>query len=183
MSDIINKHKPEAEKIISFFEQEVGKLRLGRAAPSLVEGVQVEAYGVYTPLVHLASINVTDPKTLTIQSWDKSQIKAIEKALAGTDVGSVSVDGDLVRVTMASLTEETRREVVKKLHVKSEEAKVSFKTLREDIKQSIIEAEHAKTVSQDEKFAFLDELEDFIKDYQEKIKNITSLKEADIMKI
>lgn len=183
MSDTIFKHKAESDKIINFFEQEISKLKLGRATPSLVEGVQIEAYGAYTPLTHLASVNVTDAKTLTIQAWDKSQIKAIEKALSTADVGSVSVDGDFVRVTMAPLTEETRREVVKKLHIKSEETKVSLKSLREDIKQEIVNAEHDKAISQDEKFALLDEMEDFIKDCNEKIREITERKEADIMKI
>lgn len=183
MSDMIIRHKAEAEKILTFFEQEISKLRLGRATPSLIENVQVESYGAFSPLIHLASINVTDSKTLTIQAWDKSQIKAVEKALIMADVGSVSVDGDYVRVTMASLTEETRREVVKKLHAKAEEAKVSLKTLREEIKQSVINAEHEKVVSQDEKFALLEEMEDLIKEYNEKLKDITSRKEEDIMKI
>jgi ribosome recycling factor len=180
---MIIRHKAEADKILSFFEQEISKLRLGRATPSLVEGVQVESYGTYTPLIHLASVNVSDAKTLTIQTWDKSQIRAIEKALITSDVGSVSVDGDFIRVTMAPLTEETRREVVKKLHIKSEETKVSLKSLREDIKQIVVNAEHDKEISQDEKFALLEEMEAMIKDYNDKVRDISDRKEADIMKI
>ena len=183
MSDTISKHKADADKILNFFIQEISRLKLGRATPSLVEGVQVESYGAYTPLIHLASVNVTDSKTLTIQTWDKSQIKAIEKALIAADVGSVSVDGDFIRLTMASLTEETRREVVKKLHIKAEEAKVSFKALREEIKQAVINDEHDKKISQDEKFALLDEMEELIKEYNEKLKDLVTAKEIDIMKI
>ncbi len=183
MSDMILKYKAEGDKIISFFEQEISKLKLGRATPSLVEGVQVEAYGAYTPLAHLASVNVTDAKTLTIQAWDKSQIKAIEKSLNLADVGSVSVDGDYIRVTMAPLTEETRKEVVKKLYNKVEDAKISFKSLRETIKQEVVNAEHEKIVSQDEKFSLLDEMEEFVKNYNEKIREIAEKKEEDIMKI
>ncbi len=183
MSDMIIRHKAEADKILNFFEQEISKLRLGRATPSIVENVQVESYGAFTPLIHLATVNVSDAKTLTIQAWDKSQIKAVEKALIMADVGSVSVDGDNVRVTMASLTEETRREVVKKLHTKAEETKVSLKSLREEIKQSVINAEHEKEISQDEKFTLLEEMEELIKDYNDKLKDLTARKEEDIMKI
>ncbi|MDP2587013.1 MAG: ribosome recycling factor [Candidatus Komeilibacteria bacterium] len=184
MSDFINSHKEEFNKVLLFLDKEIGNLRIGRATPALVENVQVDAYGVLTPLVHLAGIAASDPKTLTIQPWDKSLIKEIEKAILKADLGfNPLVKEGLVIINIPSLTEETRKEVVKKLHVKLEDAKVSIRGVREKIRDKTMEQEKDKTITEDEKFKNLDELDKLVKDYNEKIKALGDKKEEDIMKI
>lgn len=184
MSDFINSHKEEFNKALLFLEKEIGNLRIGRATPSLVENVQVDAYGVLTPLIHLAGIAASDPKTLTIQPWDKSLIKEIEKAILKADLGvNPLVKEALIIINIPSLTEETRKEVVKKLRQKLEDAKVSIRGIREKIREKTMEQEKDKTITEDEKFKNLDELDKLVKDYNEKIKALGDKKEEEIMKI
>ena len=184
MSDFINSHKEEFNKVLLFLEKEIGNLRIGRSSPSLVENVQVDAYGVLTPMIHLAGIVSTDPKTLTIQPWDKSLVKEIEKAILKADLGfNPLVKEGVVIINIPALTEETRKEVVKKLHQKLEEAKVSLRAIREKIREKTMEQEKSKQISEDEKFKNLEELDKVVKDFNEKIKAMGDKKEEDIMKI
>jgi len=184
MSDFINSHKEEFNKALLFLEKEIGNLRIGRSSPALVENVPVEAYGVLTPLVHLAGIASSDPKTLTIQPWDKSLVKEIAKAILTADLGvNPVVKEGLVIINIPALTEETRKEAVKKLHQKLEEAKVSLRAIREKIRGKTMEQEKNKEISEDEKYKNLEELDNLIKGYNEKIKALGDKKEEDIMKI
>lgn len=184
MSDFINSHKEEFNRALLFLEKEIGNLRIGRATPALVENVQVDAYGVLTPLAHLAGIAASDPKTLAIQPWDKSLIKEIEKGILKADLGfNPLVKEGLIIINIPSLTEETRKEVVKKLHQKLEDAKVSIRGIREKIREKTMEQEKSKNITEDEKFKNLDELDKLVKDYNEKIKALGDKKEEEIMKI
>lgn len=182
MSDYLNKQKGELEKIVDFFKKDLGSLRIGRAAPSLVENIMAEAYNVPTPIIHLASITVQDPKNIVIQPWDKNNLKAIEKALQQADLGaSISIQGEIIRVSISAMTEETRKEVIKRLHQKAEEAKVSLRGRREKIKEDIIEQEKNKAMAEDEKFKLLEELDEVVKNYNEKIRAAVAQKEEEIM--
>ncbi|MFA6304774.1 MAG: ribosome recycling factor [Patescibacteria group bacterium] len=184
MSDFVNSYKDEFNKILVFLDKEIGTLRLGRSSPSLVENVLVDAYSVLTPLPHLASITATDPKTLTIQPWDKALLKEIEKALIKADLGiNPVVRESVVILNVPSLTEETRKEVVKKLHHRLEEAKVAIRSVREKIKEKTLAQEKDKEITEDEKFRNLDELEELVKSYNEKIRSLGDKKEEEIMKI
>ena len=184
MSDFISSQKSQFDKIIEFLQKEIYTLRIGRATPSLVESVMVEAYGSITPLNQLAGINVTDPKTLTIQPWDKSVLKAIESALQKADLGSSPIiQENLIIVSLPSMTEENRLNVIKKMNQKLEETKVSIRNLREKIKENVIQDEKDKVISEDDKFKRLEELDALVKSYNEKIREMGSKKEEEIMKI
>jgi ribosome recycling factor len=184
MLEIINRQKAEFEKVIEFFKKELQSLRVGRATPAMLENIRAESYGVPTPIVHLASINVQDPKSLVVQPWDKNNLKAIEKAIQEADLGvTATIVNNLIRVAVSSLTEETRKEVIKKLNHKAEETKVSLRAKREKVKEEIIAKEKNKEISEDEKFKCLEELDKLIKDYNEKVKEIVKKKEEEIMTI
>lgn len=184
MNNLIEEHKAEFNKVVEFFEQEMQKLRLGRATPALVEQIVVESYGVPTPIKHLASVAVIDSKTLTIQPWDKTLLKPIEKAVSLADIGAtVTAEADLVRVSLGSLTEETRREVVKKLHQKSEEAKISFRAIRDKARTEVANQEKNKEISEDEKYNFFQQIDELIKGYNDQVKVLTAEKEEEIMTV
>lgn len=184
MLEIINRQKAEFEKVLEFFKKELQSLRVGRATPAMLENIKAESYGVPTPIIHLASINVQDPKSMVVQPWDKNNLKAIEKAIQEADLGvTASILNNLIRVTVSSLSEETRKEVIKKLNHKAEEARVGLRGKREKIKEEIIAKEKNKEISEDEKFKALEELDQLIKNYNDKVKEVAEKKEEEIMTI
>jgi ribosome recycling factor len=184
MLEFINQQKPELEKIIDFFKKDLTGLRVGRATPALLENIKAESYGVPTPIVHLASITVQDPKNMVVQPWDKNNSKAIERALQEAQLGAtVTIVNNLIRVAIPSLTEETRKEVIKRLNQKVEEAKISIRGKREKIREEVINREKNKEISEDDKFKTLAELDELVKAYNEKIKATAQKKEEEIMTI
>src|SRR5207245_11466435 len=119
------------KKAIDALRHDVQAVRTGRASPALVEGLEVEAYGTQTPLISLGAISAPEPRLIVIQAWDKGLIKAVEKAIIGSDLGlTPSNDGALIRLNIPALTEERRKDLVKQLHKKVEEGRVEIRTLR-----------------------------------------------------
>lgn len=171
-------------KIIEHLEKELGNLRVGRAMPNLVENIIIEAYGSKTPLMQLASINVPEPQTLVIQPWDPSVIKDIEKGIhkSSLDLNPV-VDGKIIRINFPPLTEEKRRELVKIVGQKVEEAKISIKNVREESIRELKKQEKDKEISEDQKFKEEKELQKTVDEFQQKIKNIAEKKEKELMTI
>ncbi|MDO8261446.1 MAG: ribosome recycling factor, partial [Candidatus Magasanikbacteria bacterium] len=142
MNIYIQTKKDDFEKVIEFFKKEISVLRTGRANPAILEGVQVEAYGTKTPLNGVAAINVSDGQSLVIAPWDKSVSKDIEKAIVQADLGvSVVNEGDKIRISMPKMTEENRKEIVKKLNEKQEHCRISLRQVRDEIKGDIEKAE------------------------------------------
>ena len=133
-NEIINLHKEDLEKSIEHFKGEAGKIRTGRANPSLVEDLLVDYYGAKTPLKQIASINTPEPRTIAIQPWDRGALAAIEGAIRNSDLNmNPTNDGVLVRINIPMLTEERRREMVKMLNQKGEEARIAIRSIREEI--------------------------------------------------
>lgn len=129
---------------------EFDALRTGRANPSLVESIAVEAYGSTMPLVQLASITVPEPRLLLIQPWDASTIKDIEKAISQSSLGiNPVVDGKNIRLPFPPMTEQRRKEMAKVVHEKAEEARVRIRTAREDAMKHLKNAEAAGEISED----------------------------------
>ena len=131
LEEVLAQTEARMKKAVEALRHEVQSVRTGRATPSLVEGLEVEAYGTPTPLISLAAISAPEPRLIVIQAWDKSLIKAIEKAIIGSDLGlTPSNDGSLIRLQIPMLTEERRKDLVKQLHKKVEEGRVEIRTLR-----------------------------------------------------
>lgn len=181
---IIENHSEEFKKAIEHFQSEISGLKTGRANPAILDAVRVEAYGTMNPIVNVASVNVPDARSLVIQPWDKSIIKEIEKGIieANLNLNPMS-DGDKIRINLPPLTEETRKEIVKVLNQKTEEAKIVIRVIRDKVKEEIIEAEKNKEFGEDEKFLLLEQLDKTVGSYNEQVKEMMEKKETEITTI
>lgn len=183
-NDILNLHKEDFEKSVEHFKVEAGKIRTGRANPSLVEDLLVDYYGAKTPLKQIASINTPEPRTIAIQPWDRGALAAIEGAIRNSDLNmNPTNDGVLVRINIPMLTEERRREMVKMLNQKGEEARIAIRSIREEILKEIKDAEKAGEISEDDEFAGKEKLQGVVEEYNKKIEELRAKKEVEIMTV
>jgi ribosome recycling factor len=153
---------PEAQQILRSADEkmkkaaqvthdELGRLRTGRASPSFVEGLHIDAYGTQTPLNQLASINVPEPRLLLITPYDRSTIGAIEKAIMASDLGvTPSNDGEKIRLPFPQLTEERRKEFVKIAHQRAEDGRVAVRNVRRHAKEELEKLQKGGDISEDE---------------------------------
>ena len=184
MNQFIQNQAESLQGITDFFKQEITTMRAGRANPAILDSVVVEVYGAKTPLNGLANINVVEATSMTVTPWDKNVIKDIEKAIAEADLDlGVVNDGDKIRLNIPKMTEENRRDLVKKLNDKMEKSRISVRQIRDDIKTKIEKAMDSKEISEDDKFKFIQELDEEVKGINAKIKDLRDAKESSIMTI
>ena len=184
MTVTIDIFKKEADKVLAVLGTELQTLRVGRANPLMVEGIMVEAYGARAPLKQMASITVPEARTLVIQPWDKSVIKEIEKAIVVANIGINPVnEGQQLRLVVPVLTEESRRELTKSVGEKMEKARIILRQLRDKMREEIVKQERNKEITEDDKFAQQKKLDDAVKEYNDRIKEIGEKKEKEIMTI
>lgn len=177
----ISDFKSDFDKAIEFFKEDISGLRTGRASSAIVEDIMVEAYGTYQTLKSVASINIPDAKTVSIEAWDKSILSAIEKAVRDSGLGINPVNtGSQIKIFLPDLTSERRGELIKVLHQKEEGARIAVRKIREDVKEMIKEAESTDEVTEDEKYRLEEELDKMVKEYNDKVKEVTDKKEAEI---
>lgn len=170
------------EELRQHFGQTLSTLRTGRAHSSMVEDILVEAYGVRTPVVQLASITIADPHTLAIQPWDKTISKDIEKALTLSSRGfTVANDGSTIRVHLAPLTEEHRKELSKVVRGRLEEARKALRQLRDEIRESIVKNHRDGRLTEDAKYRLFKELDEWVGETQQKLEQAATQKEAEVM--
>lgn len=180
--EFIDKAKPEFDKALKFLEGELSKIRTSRAAPSLVEDIEVSAFGSKFPLKQLGAISTPQTNQIVIQPWDVSYIEPIEKAIAQSGLGmSVVVDKNLIRLNLPLLTEEYRQALSKTMGEKAENAKQTIRRTREDAWNKIQAAEKSKEISEDEKFRGKDGLQKVVDEYNEKIKSLVEKKKNEII--
>ena len=183
-NSFIDKKKSEFDKAIEHFKTELGSLRTGRAQAAVVENIIVEAYGAQTPLKQLAAISIPEPKTISIQPWDKSIIKDIEKAFSYSNVGLAIVNaGDKLVAKLPPMTEENRKELVKVIGQKLEAAKISLRRVRDEVREQILAAEKSNEITQDDKFTYLADLDNYIADFNGKMAESAKAKEEEVMTI
>ena len=184
MHSIIDDHRHEFEHVIEFFRSELSGLRTGRANAAMIEDLPVEAYGSAMTVKGVGSILVPDSKTIMVEPWDKSLLKEIEKAIRVAPIGvNPVVDGSRVRITLAPLSVEGRKELVKIIGKKAEETHVGVRGVREKVKDAIVRMEKEKEISEDERFRLQEALETVVKGWNEKIKQLAEEKEQEIMTI
>ncbi len=177
----INDFKEDFDKVIEFLKKDILGLRTSRASVAMVEDISVEAYGGYQALKALASISIADAKTLNIEPWDKTVLGAIERGIRDSGIGVSPVnDGRLIRVILPDLTTERRRELTKVLHEKLENARVSLRKVRQEARELVEAEEESKSISEDEKFKLMEDLEKLTKEYNDKIKEVGENKETEI---
>lgn len=180
--NLAGKFNPRAKETEEWLKKELSALRTGRATPAVLDGVMAESYGAKMPIKQIASISVEDPKTLRVSPFDPSQIKAIEKAVAVSNLGlSSAVDERGLRISFPELSAETRKTMAKVVSEKTETAKISLRKLRDEIIGEIGEAEKKKEVSEDEKFRLKNELQKLIDTSNKAMEEIGKRKEKEIL--
>ncbi|MES2592775.1 MAG: ribosome recycling factor [Bacteroidota bacterium] len=135
---ILDDTKEQMEKGLTHLEAELVKVRAGKASPAMLEGILVDYYGSKTPLNQVANVNTADARTLVVQPWEKSTLTPIEKAIMAANLGlNPQNDGVLIRILVPALTEERRRDLVKKAKSEAENAKVSIRTIRKEANEEL----------------------------------------------
>jgi len=182
--DHIQQARAAFEKVLDFFEHELSTLRTGRANAALLSTVIVESYGATMPLSNVASVTVSDAKTLTISPWDKSQMSAIEKGIIAANLGlNPSSDGVVIRITIPPMTEDRRREMVKLVGQMAEKARIGIRKDREEVLKKIKNEESEGMIGKDEAVGKQRKLQEVVDEYNDKIKSIAEAKEEEVMTV
>jgi len=184
MANHLDVHKEDFEKAVEHFNKELQGIRTGRANAGFVEGVRVSVYGQEMALKAIASITIPDAKTIQIEPWDKSAVKEIEKGLMESNLGMTpNTQGTVIRLVMPLMTEENRKNMVKLLGQKEEQARIQVRNTREKIRSAILDDEKNKVVNEDEKHRQLEALDKETLRWNTKLDEMTKEKEDEILKI
>jgi ribosome recycling factor len=184
LKEIYKEAEGRMHAAIQILEDDLAGIRTGRANPGLVEKLQVEYYGAHTPLIQLASISVPEPRILLIRPFDASTLKAIERAILASDLGlTPNNDGKAIRLVLPPLTEERRRDLVKVVHNRLEEARVSVRNIRRDSIRDLREFEEEKMISEDDRENGEEELQKITDHIIEEINQIGYRKEREILEV
>ena len=184
LSEILGQTEARMKKAIEALRHELVTIRTGRATPSLVEGLEVEAYGSAMPLIQLAQINAPEPRLIQIQPYDRSLIKPIEKAIQASDLGlTPSNDGTVIRLPIPALTEERRRDLVRLLHKKVEDGRVEIRTLRRHAHDEMRHKEKDEGISADEFKRLEKQLQDLTDRYVHQVDEVGEGKEREIVQV
>jgi ribosome recycling factor len=180
LDEIYNDTKTSLQKAHDAFKRDLQKIRTGRANLAVLDGIKVDYYGAPTPLNQVAALNIADPRLITVKPWDKSLLTAIEKAIVGGNIGiTPSNDGELVRLPIPPLTGEVRKNLVKELKKKAEDARVVVRNVRRDANEFVKQAE----VSEDDETRALKQIQKFVDDAIARIDADTAAKEKEIMEV
>jgi len=184
MQSLIDDGKKRMAGAIAAQDKEFSKLRTGRATTALVDNIVVDYYGTPTPVSQLASVSVPDPKTLSIQPWDKGAFGAVEKAIMASDLGlTPNNDGSIIRITIPALTEERRKELVKIAKKYTEDCKIAIRNVRRDLNDSLKNLEKDKEISEDEKKKGETDVQKLTDDFVKQSDAALVAKEKDILEI
>ena len=170
------------DKVLVELQQEMTTIRTGRASINLLDNIRVDYYGTPTPLNQVAQLHVPEPAMITVQPWDSSTIRAIEKAIRESDLGlNPSNDGKLVRVPIPPLTEERRRDMVKRVSHLAEERRVSLRNVRRDSNEQLKKLTKDKTISEDDERQALDSIQKLTDSQIAKIDQAAKAKEKELL--
>ena len=171
-------------KSIISFEKKLQRIRTGRANPSILEQIEVDYYGTNTPINQMSNISIEDARTLTIVPWEKDQVQNIEKAIQSSDIGlQPATSGDVIRVIIPELTEETRRDLIKIAKSEDENSKIAIRNQRRDANAILKEFCNEKEISQDELRRGEEIIQNITNDFIDKIEKLLEKKEKDLLEI
>ena len=181
---VLDETQRRMQKTLDAVKTEFHNLRTGRASITLVETIQVDCYGNMTPLKSIASISISDAKTIAIQPWDHSLCPAVEKAILKSELGLTPAnDGKVIRIKVPALTEERRRELDKLIRKIAEDGRISLRTVRHEANEAVKRLEKAKTVSEDESRTTQKKIQEFTDRFVKLIDETLSKKEAEIKEV
>ena len=171
-------------KSIISLEKKLQRIRTGRANPSILEQIEVDYYGTNTPINQMSNISIEDARTLTIVPWEKDQVQNIEKAIQSSDIGlQPATSGDVIRVIIPELTEETRRDLIKIAKSEAENSKIAIRNQRRDANAILKEFCNEKEISQDELRRGGEIIQNITNDFIDKIEKLLEKKEKDLLEI
>jgi ribosome recycling factor len=174
--------KDRMGQAIASLENELKKVRTGRASLNILDGIRVDYYGTQTPLNQMASLSVPESRLITIQPWDATVLRDIEKAILKSNLGlTPSNDGKLIRIAIPPLTEERRKEIVKQIHKMCEERKVAARNIRRDSNEMIKELKKEGEIAEDESFKAQDQIQKITDEHINLIDEAYKKKEKEIL--
>jgi ribosome recycling factor len=184
LEDVLKDLRASIEKAMEALRRDLARVRTGRAHPSMLDAVRVDYYGTPTPLSQMANISVPEPRLLTVKPWEKSQVKAVDKAIRETDLGlNPQVDGDILRIPIPALTEERRKDLVKSVRKTSEECKVAIRKHRREANEMIDELDKGGDVSQDDADRGKKKVEDVVAEGIKAVDAVIAGKEKDLLEV
>jgi len=184
IKDILTDAEHRMRSAIQVLHDDLAGIRTGRASPALVEKLSIEYYGAPTPLQQLASISVPEPRTLTIKPFDATTLKVIEKAIQTSDLGlNPNNDGKVIHLNLPPLNEQRRRDLVKTVHHRLEEARIAVRNIRRDAHNDLRDFEKEKLITEDELERGETELQKLTDRYVEEIGELGKKKEVEIMEV
>lgn len=184
MKEVFRTAEDKMNKSVNALVNEYAAIRAGRANPAVLDKVTVDYYGVPTPVGQVAAVSVPEARTLLIQPWDKSTLKAIEKAILTSDIGlNPQNDGSVLRLIFPPLTEERRRELVKGVSKYSEEAKVAIRSIRRDALEKLKDMKKKSEITEDDLKDAEKKMQDMTDKYCKEIDDTAAAKEKEIMEI
>ncbi|NNJ94996.1 MAG: ribosome recycling factor [Halobacteria archaeon] len=184
IDDIIKDAGARMGKSIDALKQSLGKVRTGRAHPSLLDHLTVDYYGSQVPISQVANVGVEDARTLSVTPWEKTMVQPIEKAIMTSDLGlNPATAGTVIRIPMPPLTEETRRELVKVVRKDGEAAKVAIRNIRRDANNDFKDLVKEKEISTDEEHRAQDNIQKLTDERVAEVDRVLAGKEAELMEI
>jgi ribosome recycling factor len=184
LEDILKELHAGIEKAIEALRRDLVKVRTGRAHAGMLDGIRVDYYGVPTPINQMATVNVPEPRLITVKPWEKGQVKAVEKAIRDSDLGlNPIVDADFIRLPIPALTEERRKEMVKLTKKYGEECKVAIRKHRRDANDMIDELDKDGEVSGDDADRSKKKVEEVVAEGIKQVDQVVASKEKDILEV
>ena len=176
--------KIRMEKVLSDLQHDMASIRTGRASLSILDHIRADYYGAPTPLNQLATLHVPEPSLITIQPWDISQTGAIEKAIRSSDLGlNPTNDGKLIRVPIPPLTEERRKELVKRLHAVAEDHRIGLRNVRRDANEAVKKLLKDKVIGEDDDRRAHEEIQKITDSHMQKLEQAAKTKEKEILEL
>lgn len=184
IDDVLRDAEHRMQSAVQSLDRDLDTVRTGRARPALVETLKIDYYGTPTPLNQMAGINAPEPRLITIQPWDKTQLGTIEKAIQKSDLGLTPTnDGNLIRLVIPALTEDRRKEMVKIVHKKVEDARVAVRNVRRDGLDQLRKAQHDKEITDDDERGAQARLQKITDKYVGEVDKHGNAKEQELLEV
>jgi ribosome recycling factor len=184
LDDILKTAEHKMSRAVEIFGHDLQGVRTGRASPALLDRIQVDYYGSPTPVSNVANISAPEPRMVIVQPWDRSMLAVIEKAIQKSDLGiNPTNDGQVIRLVLPQLTEDRRKDLVKQVHHRAEEARVAVRNCRRDALDHLRKAEKDGGVSQEDERRAQDKLQKLTDQFVHKIEEVSKRKETEVMEV
>jgi len=184
LDDILKTAEHKMTRAVEILSTDLHSVRTGRASPALLDRIQVDYYGSPTPINGVANISAPDPRMVLVQPWDRGMLGAIEKAILKSDLGiNPTNDGQVIRLVLPQLTEERRKELVKQVHHRAEEARVAVRNCRRDALDHLRKAEKDGGVSKEDETRAQDRLQKLTDQFVKRVDEVSRKKETEVMEV